>query len=102
VVVVGAIVVVVVAMVGIGAAVVEEPPVSSYTIVAFDVILNEHDREYRPLASVAATGELSPGHLVVKGEVKRSMKTVIRSLRSNLLSYASKPMHPLTDPFMLP
>jgi hypothetical protein len=54
VVVVGAIVVVVVAMVGIGAA-------------------------------VAATGELSPGHLVVKGEVKRSMNTVMRSLRSNLL-----------------
>jgi hypothetical protein len=78
------VVVVVVAMVGIGACVVEEPPVNSYRIVAFDVMLNEHDREYRPLARVAATGELSPGHLVVNGEVNRSMNTVIRSFRSNL------------------
>jgi len=86
VVVVGAIVVVVVvAIVVVGAAgVVAAPPVNSYRIVAFAVMLKLHDREYRPLARVAATGELSPGHFVVNGDVKRSMNTVIRSLRSNL------------------
>lgn len=103
-VVVGAIVVVVVlvAIVGIGAAVVDGPPVNSYRIVAFAVMLKLHEREYRPLDDVAATGELSPGHLVVNGDVKRSMNTVIRSLRSNLLPYASNPMQPLSVPFMLP
>lgn len=94
--------VVLVAMVGIGAAVVDEPPVNSYKIVAFEVMLKLHEREYRPLARVAATGELSPGHLVVKGEVKRSMNTVMRSFRSNLLPYASKPIHPDSEPFILP
>ena len=101
-VVVGAMVVVVVAIVGIGAAVVEEPPVNSYRIVAFAVMLKLHEREYRPLARVAAMGELSPGHLVVKGEVKRSMNTVMRSFLSNLLPYASKPIQPESVPFMLP
>ena len=102
-VVVGATVVVVfVVMVGIGAAVVDEPPVNSYRIVAFEVTLKLHEREYRPLARLAATGELSPGHLVVKGEVKRSMNTVMRSFRSNLLPYASNPMQPLSVPFILP
>jgi len=85
VVVVGAIVVVVVvAIVVVGAAVVDAPPVNSYRIVAFAVMLKLHEREYRPLARVAATGELSPGHFVVNGDVNRSMKTVMRSLRSNL------------------